>query len=146
MKRPYILLMLTLFIGSCQVDDATDEDKPVISKEYYQRQPEPPVVRTLTVTPTLLSYEAAEEEKSLHVSSSNTEWQIAAPDWCVVSQSSGTGDADISVKATANTSREQRTGQITISGTGIATVYISVTQKGRDVSNEPDEGDNLPPQ
>lgn len=140
--------MLTLFIGSCQVDDATDEDKPVISKEYYQRQPETPVVRTLTVTPTLLSFEATEEEKSLHISSSNTEWQIAAPDWCVVSQSSGTGDADIVAKATANTSSEQRTGQITISGTGVATVNAFVTQKGRVISDsdEPDEGDNLPPQ
>ena len=144
MKRPYILLMLTLFIGSCQVDDATDEDKPVISKEYYPQD----IVRTLTATPTLLSFEAAEEEKSLHISSSNTEWHIEAPDWCVISQSSGTGDTDIVVKATANTSREQRTGQITISGTDVATVNVFVTQKARIVSNsdEPDEGDNQPPQ
>jgi hypothetical protein len=51
---------------------------------------------------------------------SNTSWQIASyPGWLTVSPLSGTGDARVNVTVQAN-SGPQRTGTITISGTGVA--------------------------
>ena len=107
---------------------------------------EDPVVKTLTTNTTTLSFEAKEESKPFTITS-NTSWTISKPEWCVVSVSYGTGNADVLVTATNNPNKDQRTGQIVISGEGVNTVTISVTQKGKDTTNsqEPGSGDNLPP-
>ena len=79
--------------------------------------------------------------------SSNTNWTISKPEWCAVSVSSGTGNGDVVVIATENPSKEQRNGQIVVSGEGVSPVSISVSQEGKDTSNsqEPGADDNLPP-
>ena len=61
--------------------------------------------------------------------------------------SSGNGNSDIVVTAAENLNKEQRSGQIVISGEGVDPVSISVSQKGKDTTNseEPGSGDNLPP-
>lgn len=107
---------------------------------------EEPVVKTLSSNTTSLSFEAKEESKTFTISS-NTSWTISKPDWCTLSSSSGNGNADVVVSASENPSKEQRSGQIVISGEGVDPVSIIVSQKGKDTTNseEPGAGDNLPP-
>lgn len=107
---------------------------------------EDPVVRTLSSNTTSLSFEAKEESKTFTISS-NTNWMISKPDWCIVSVSSGNGNADVVVTVAENPSKEQRSGQIVISGEGVSSVTIGVSQKGKDTTNsqEPGADDNLPP-
>ena len=107
---------------------------------------EDPIVKTLTTNTTSLSFDAKEESKSFTINS-NTSWTISKPEWCVVSLSSGNGNADIVVTAADNPNKEQRTGQIVISGEGVSSVTISVSQKGKDTTNsqEPGPNDNQPP-
>lgn len=107
---------------------------------------EDPVVKMLTTNTTSMSFEANEESKSFIINS-NTSWTISKPEWCVVSASSGTDNAEIVVTAAGNPNKEQRTGQIVVSGEGVNSVTISVSQKGKDTTNsqEPGSGDNLPP-
>lgn len=107
---------------------------------------EDPIVKTLTTNTTSLSFEAKEESKSFTINS-NTSWTISKPEWCVVSASSGTGNADVVVTTADNPNKEQRTGQIVISGEGVSSITISVSQKGKDTTNsqEPGPNDNQPP-
>lgn len=94
---------------------------------------EEPIVKTLSSNTTSLSFEAKEESKTFTISS-NTNWTISKPDWCNISASSGNGNSDIVVTASENPSKDQRSGQIVISGEGVNSVTISVSQKGKDIS------------
>lgn len=94
---------------------------------------EDPIVKTLSTNLSSLSFEAKEGSKTFTISS-NTNWTISKPDWCTLSSSSGNGNADIVVTASDNPSKEQRSGQIVISGEGLSSVTISVSQKGKDIS------------
>ena len=104
-----------------------------------------PVAKTLSANTSSLSFEAKGEQKSFTISS-NTNWEISKPEWCTLSVTSGTGDATISVTATENKEREQRTGNIVITGEGVSPITISLSQKAREAGNsEPGPGDNTPP-
>ena len=104
-----------------------------------------PVDKTLSANTSSLSFEAKGEQKSFTISS-NTNWEISKPEWCTLSVTSGTGDATISVTATENKEREQRTGNIVITGEGVSPITISLSQKAREAGNsEPGPGDNTPP-
>ncbi len=104
-----------------------------------------PVAKTLSTNTPSLSFEAKGEQKSFAISS-NTNWEISKPEWCTLSVTSGTGDATISVTATENKEREQRTGNIVITGEGVSPITISLNQKAREAGNsEPGPGDNTPP-
>ena len=104
-----------------------------------------PVAKTLSANTSSLSFEAKGEQKSFAISS-NTNWEISKPEWCTLSVTSGTGDATISVTATENKEREQRTGNIVITGEGVSPITISLSQKAREAGNsEPGPGDNTPP-
>lgn len=107
---------------------------------------EEPVVNTISTNLSAMSFEAKEESKTFTISS-NTSWTISKPDWCTLSDSSGKGNAVIVVIASENSSKDQRSGQIVISGEGVSSVTISVSQKGKDTTNshEPGSDDNLPP-
>ena len=107
---------------------------------------EEPVVKTLSSNTTSLSFEAKEESKTFTISS-NTNWTISKPDWCTLSVSSGDGNADVVVTVAENPNKEQRSGQIVISGEGTNSITISINQKGKDTTNsqEPGSDDNLPP-
>lgn len=103
--------------------------------------------RTLTTNTTSLSFGAKEESKSFTITS-NTSWTISKPDWCAISASTGSGDADIKVTVSENPNTEQRSGQIIISGEGVNSVTISISQMAKDTtgSQEPGSGDNVPPE
>lgn len=107
---------------------------------------EDPVTKTLATNTTSLTFEANEDTKSFNITS-NTSWTISKPDWCSISATTGSGDAEIYVTASENPNKEQRTGQIIISGEGVNSVTITITQNGKDTtgSQEPGADDNIPP-
>ena len=108
---------------------------------------EDPIAKTLSTNTTSLSFNASGESKSFTISS-NTSWRVSKPEWCALSKSSGTGNDDITVTAVENPNKEQRTGQIIVSGEGVSSVTITITQDAKDSthSGEPGIGDNQPPQ
>ena len=103
-----------------------------------------PEAKTLTADVSLLAFEAKGEAKTIKITS-NTTWSITGrPDWCVLSESSGSESRDITVTANENTKTEDRLGQIVIEGDGVSKVVIDVTQKAKELQ-EPGPDDNTPP-
>ena len=100
--------------------------------------------KTLTADVSSLAFEAKGEAKTIKIVS-NTTWSITGkPEWCVLSESSGSGSRDITVTANENTKTEDRSGQIVIEGDGVSKVVIDVTQKAKELQ-EPGPDDNTPP-
>ena len=103
-----------------------------------------PEVKTLTADVSSLAFEAKGEAKTIKIVS-NTTWSITGkPEWCLLSESSGSGSRDIAVTANENTKTEDRSGQIVIEGDGVSKVVIDVTQKAKELQ-EPGSNDNTPP-
>ena len=103
-----------------------------------------PEVKTLTADVSSLTFEAKGEAKTIKIAS-NTTWSITGkPEWCLLSESSGSGSRDITVTANENTMTEDRSGQIVIEGDGVSKVVIDVTQKAKELQ-EPGSNDNTPP-
>lgn len=103
-----------------------------------------PEAKTLTADVSSLAFEAKGEAKAIKIAS-NTTWSITGkPEWCVLSESSGSGSRDITVTANENTKTEDRSGQIVIEGDGVSKVVIDVTQKAKELQ-EPGPDDNTPP-
>ena len=105
----------------------------------------PAVTYSLSVDKQSISYENKGGTQSFIITS-NTNWTISCPDWCVLSTTSGKRNATISVSVGENTLAESRSGQILISGDGVNAVSISVSQQaGMPQSHQPGAGDNQPP-
>ena len=103
-----------------------------------------PEVKTLTADVSSLAFEAKGEVMTIKITS-NTTWNITyKPEWCVLSESSGSESRDITVTANENTKTEDRSGQIVIEGDGVSKVVIDVTQKAKELQ-EPGPDDNTPP-
>lgn len=85
---------------------------------------------TLVVSPTSVSATAATGTYTLSITS-NTSWTLSeSADWLSLSTSSGTNAGTITLTCDANTSPSSRTANITVSGTGVASQTIAVTQAG----------------
>lgn len=109
--------------------------------------PDTPTTYSLSANKSSLDFENTGGSQTFNITS-NTNWAISAPNWCTVSPSSGNNNASVTVTASENPNTEQRSGQIVISGDGVSTVYINVSQKAKEGGNtnqEPGSGDNLPP-
>ena len=103
-----------------------------------------PEAKALTADVSSMAFEAKGETKTIRITS-NTTWSISSkPEWCVLSESSGSGNKNITVTANENTKTEDRSGQIVIEGDGVSKVVIDVTQKAKELQ-EPDSDDNTPP-
>lgn len=85
----------------------------------------------LTVNPTIIETVDNSGRTYNIVVSSNTEWTVDTyPDWCTLSQYSGTGDATIVMTLPTNTG-DTRTGAITYSTTdNVASASTAVIQQG----------------
>ena len=98
---------------------------------------------SLNVTPGSIAAPAAGGVYQLNVSG-NAEWKATLPagvSWLRLSQSSGTGNAQLQVTVDKNDSQAERVAVISIaSGDIIAT--CTVTQAFEAEGNKPDEGDN----
>lgn len=140
MKKCIYVIICLLGLYSCEeygsISDVIVTEEPISG----------PVKKTLSTDLTTLSFEAEGGTSSFAITS-NTSWSITKPEWCSLSESSGTGNATISVTANENPNTEQRSGQIVISGDGANSVTITITQKEKvaNVSNPPGEDDNTPP-
>ena len=116
------------------------------SRKITVTQPKGSEELVLSANISSLAFEAKGESKSFKITS-NTSWTISKPEWCSLSLESGTGDANINVTATENKEKEQRTGDIVITGKGVNPVNIRISQKEREAGqSEPGSGDNIPPQ
>jgi hypothetical protein len=86
--------------------------------------------KTLTISPLALNFDASAQTKTC-VLTSNTTWSIAESiPWLSVSPGVGSNNGSIAVVCEANLGTSARTGNITISGTGVPNQTISVTQAG----------------
>jgi hypothetical protein len=83
----------------------------------------------LTVNLTSLTLDADQVSNSEIVISSNISWNVTDnADWLTVSPTSGTGDANLQITATENTTIENRIATISISGSDI-TREVNITQE-----------------
>ena len=103
-----------------------------------------PEAKTLTADVSSLAFEAKGEAKTIKIASNTTRSITGKPEWCLLSESSGSGSRDITVTANENTRTEDRSGQIVIEGDGVSKVVIDVTQKAKELQ-EPGSDDNTPP-
>ena len=101
---------------------------------------------TLQVSVSTLEFSADGGAQTFTIRS-NTNWTISKPDWCTLSEVSGSGDATITVTADENADTAQRSGTIVVSGNEVSPLTINVIQKAKeeDTQREPGAGDNLPP-
>lgn len=107
--------------------------------------PETPIQYNLSANTTSLKYGKDGGSQNI-VISSNTNWSISCPEWCTLSTKSGSGNATITVTVGKNEKAEQREGVIVLTGEGVDTVNISISQEAGDKNaDEPNPGDNLPP-
>ena len=93
--------------------------------------PKVDIVDTLTVNRTSLSFEAEDASTAFISVTTAGNWTASAsPSWIHLDKTSGTGDGSVSVTVDDNPG-EDRTGTITFSGAGNATVAVS--QKGKNI-------------
>ena len=96
----------------------------------------PPEAKYLNVLPTTpITFEATGGSTSISITSNDT-WSIAnsAYSWLTCSKTSGSGDASITLTASENTSSDERTATLTITGAD-KTVTINITQAGAKQEN-----------
>jgi len=85
---------------------------------------------TLAVAPSSQSVTAAAGNTTFNVTS-NTSWSVAESiSWFSVAPMSGTANGTLTVTCTQNTSVSPRSGQITVSSTGLPNVVVTVNQAG----------------
>lgn len=133
-----IFLLALLVVTACS--ESGDIDDIIIIKEKIQG-----IVSTLMVDVSSMDFESSGGSKELRITS-NTKWSITKPDWCSLSSTTGSGDATIVVTAEENTSTEQRTGSIVITGVGANPVTVQIKQSGKkNEQTTPGSDDNTPP-
>jgi len=84
---------------------------------------------SLSVDVSSLSFSVNGENKTFNISS-NCSWSIEGPEWCKLSQTSGSNDQGISVTVEENTTGGDRTGEIVVSSQSGRSRRISVKQDG----------------
>ncbi len=86
---------------------------------------------TLSVTPESLSYSAAGGSETVTITS-NQSWTATTSDaWLTLSNTSGEGNATLTVTSELNTSIAERTGEVTFTAGG-STYTVRITQMGTD--------------
>ena len=83
---------------------------------------------TISVSPTSMDFTATGEQKAFNITS-NTNWKVSSnASWLTVSPTSGSNNSSVAVTAIENTTAISRTATVSISGTGVTTQTISITQ------------------
>jgi flagellar biosynthesis/type III secretory pathway M-ring protein FliF/YscJ len=137
--KKYIVLMIAVMILTA-CSESGDVEDIIISKEKIEN-----TSSVLQVDVASLGFEALGGSKEFRITS-NTGWRITAPDWCVLSATTGSDNAVITVTADENTTAEQRSGSIVVTGVGASPVTIIVNQdEQKNVQTIPGAGDNVPP-
>ena len=87
-----------------------------------------PITPALSISPDSLNFAATGGEQTFTITS-NTDWTVDnTSSWLTVSPASGSNDTTVVVTAAANTATTQRTAILTVNGTGVDPVTISITQ------------------
>jgi glutamine cyclotransferase len=116
MRKPVYFIAFTLVVCFFACKKSSSDPEPVIS--------------SLTVSGSTLTLSGDAKDSTVFDIKSNTDWKIISSDtWLTVNPSSGTGDKSIKIIAEANPDRaKSRTATLTISGTGISSKTIVITQ------------------
>jgi hypothetical protein len=92
---------------------------------------------TLDVSVNSLNADATAESFVTFTITSNTEWNIITDQpWVTLSKTTGSNDADITITVAANATIVPKTSIITISGNGVSSKAITLTQAGAHPSLE----------
>ena len=87
-----------------------------------------PITPTLSVSPDSLNFASTGGEKTFIITS-NTDWSIPSTiSWLTVSSASGSNNETVTVTATPNTTSVQRNASISVTGTSVDPITISITQ------------------
>ena len=93
----------------------------------------PSVATVLALSTNSLSFAASGEQQTFTLAS-NTTWTVTGSDsWITISHDSGVNDATITLTADANTETKSRKATITVSGTGVSSQVINVTQEASEI-------------
>ncbi|MCI4648515.1 S8 family serine peptidase [Phaeodactylibacter sp.] len=107
--------------GPCAVHSGETEDYTVLIG----------APASITLSPGQLSFLPAGGSLAVALSTNCNDWSFSnVPSWLQVQPASGSGDASITVMATANVHPNPRTASVTVSGCGISTT-LNVTQNGQ---------------
>ena len=83
----------------------------------------------LNVIPATLTLSSAANSQASFEIESNTSWTLGADSaWLSLSKEKGSDSSKVNVTATLNPKTEPRNARITVSGVGIGSIYINVTQ------------------
>ncbi len=101
---------------------------------YVYFQVSNPSTPSLSVSPVALNFNSTASNQTFSVTS-NTSWTVSESlSWLSVSPGSGSSNGTVTVSCQANTSTSSRSGTISVSGTGVASKTIAVTQVGSGVT------------
>lgn len=78
---------------------------------------------------------AAGGERKQFVIHSNNSWTITSPSWCVLSDYSGNGNKEITIKVKSNTQIQSRNGRIIVKSEGVETAIDVEQEKGSNYVN-----------
>ncbi len=88
------------------------------------------LIPTLSVTPSNRDVTSATGSTTFEITS-NTSWTAESNQtWCVIQNTTGSGNATLTVNFEENTSNDQRVAAITLSANGVASQTATVTQQG----------------
>ena len=97
---------------------------------------------TLSVSPSTLEIGTETGSTATFNITSNTTWNLSSnQNWITLSSASGSGNATITLTATLNSTTETRTADITVSGNGIFSQTVTVTQQSGTGLSELTEAD-----
>ncbi len=92
-----------------------------------------PVVPELSAAPADLSFVAAGETKTIEVKARNVAWKATTTaEWLTLTDASGSADGTVRVEADPNTGDKALKATILISGEGVETVTVNVSQAAAD--------------
>ena len=132
MKKILIILTVlaaVMLTSSCQ-KELPDAVKNIDVSQGGQTPNPTQVEKYVRASAESLSFTSPAGSLSFTISS-NTSWSIKSDqDWCMVSSSSGSNNATLTVNVSENTSTSSRTAIITISSTDAGSVKVSITQAG----------------
>ena len=119
MKKPVSFLPVVALMAALFTVVSCDPKEPVAGDSF-------------SVSPTSLEFKADDSKTGYVTVNASGEWKaVASPSWIHVSPASGTGKGSLSVTVDPNKDGGSRSGSISFSGAGTASV--AVTQKGTNV-------------
>ena len=97
------------------------------STSFSVTNPQP----TLSVSRNSVNFPAVGGLDSIEILSSNVNWSVNKSDsWITIDKTSGSGYGHIIITVPQNTSTNQLSGTITVSGSGVASQIVNITQLG----------------